>query len=63
MNFQCPHYEFKGHDQANWEERSEVATLEKLADTFKEVVPALKDLLNGFEIKVKNGLCRLKRES
>jgi len=61
LNFEFPQYELKYDGQADWEQISETDAFENLAETYPAVVPVLKDLLNGLEIKVKCGFCRAKR--
>ena len=61
MNFEFPQYELKCEGQADWEQISETDAFENLAETYPAVVPVLKDLLNGLEIKVECEFCRAKR--
>ena len=62
MNFEFPRYEFKEHGKTDWEEISEITALSNLAETCPEVSSALSDLLNGIEIKIKDGVCRARKK-
>jgi len=61
LNFEFPHYELKYDGGTEWAQIPERVALEYLAETYQTVVPVLKDLLSGLEIKVKCGFCRAKR--
>jgi len=62
VNFKFPQYEFKSNGVPEWKEISEVAALESLADNFTQIFPILTELLKGSEIRLKEGICRVKRK-
>jgi len=61
LNFEFPQYELRYDGRTEWAQIPERVALEYLAETYPTVVPVLKDLLSGLEIKVKCGFCRAKR--
>ena len=61
VNFEFPRYEFREHGKTEWMEISEMTALSNLDETCPEVVSALSDLLNGIEIKIKDGVCRARK--
>ena len=60
MKFEMPQYEVKYHEDEKWEEISELRAINELYKAFKKVTPAIKEMLEGKEVKTSNAIYRLK---
>jgi hypothetical protein len=60
LKFAMPLYEAKYHEEDEWVEISELKLMEQLYKTYKEVSPAIKEMITGREIKTPYGIYRLK---
>ena len=60
LMFSMPLYEAKYHEEDVWQEISELKLMDELYKTFKKVTPAIKEMINGKEVKTPYGIYRLK---
>ena len=60
MMFEMPQYEVKYHEDEVWQEISELRAINELYKAFKKVTPAIKEMIEGEEVKTSNAIYRLK---
>ena len=53
-------YEVKSHEEDDWREISELELMDELYRTFDKVTPAIKEMIQGKEVKTPHGIFRLK---
>jgi len=58
--YTLPLYEAKYNEKEEWEEISEVELMEGLSQAFKQVTPAIKEMIDGKEIDTPAAVYRLK---
>jgi len=58
--YTLPLYEAKYNEKEEWEEISEVELMEGLSQVFKQVTPAIKEMIDGKEIDTPAAVYRLK---
>ena len=60
--FSMPLYEAKYEENDGWQEISELDLMDELYKSYKKVTPAIKEMIQGNEIKTPHGVYRLKRK-
>ena len=60
MMFEMPQYEVRFHDNAEWEEISEINIMQKLSDTYDRVTPAIQQMIEGRFVMTSEADYRLK---
>ena len=60
MMFEMPQYEVRFHDNAQWEEISEINIMQKLSDTYDRVTPAIQQMIEGQRVMTPEAIYRLK---
>ena len=60
MKFKLPQYKVKYHENEQWEEISELRAINELYKAFKKVTQAIKEMIEGEEVKTSNAIYRLK---
>jgi hypothetical protein len=63
MKFKISQFEAKCSDKDNWKMVSDVAALKMLQDNYGKVTPMLSEILRGKEIKIRQGVLRIKKTS
>jgi hypothetical protein len=58
--FAMPLYQVKYKDREEWEQISDLEVMERLYRIYKKVTPAIKDMINGKEIRAAGAVYRLK---
>ena len=53
-------YEVKSNEEDDWREISELELMDELYRTFDKVTPAIKEMIQGKEVKTPHGIFRLK---
>jgi hypothetical protein len=61
--FAMPLYQVKYKDREEWEQISDLEVMERLYRIYKKVTPAIKDMINGKEIRAAGAVYRLKMQS
>ena len=61
MIFKMPQYEAKYHEDEEWQEVSEIRVINELYKAFKKVTPAIKEMIDGKEVKTPDAVYRFKR--
>ena len=60
LKFEMPVYEAKNPDDEQWVEISEIHLMDQLYRTYTKVTPAIKEMIQGREVKTPHGTYRLK---
>lgn len=60
--FSKPRYEVRCYGNHEWQEISEIEIMDGLYKIYKRVTPAIKEMIQGKEIKTPDGLFRLRFE-
>jgi hypothetical protein len=60
LMFSMPIYEVKYEGDDGWQEISELELMDELYRSYKKVTPAIKEMIQGNEIKTPHGVYRLK---
>ena len=63
MMFEMPQYEVRFHDNAQWEEISELNIMQKLSDTFDRVTPAIQQMIEGNQVMTPEAVYQLKNQN
>ena len=63
MMFEMPQYEVRFHDNAQWEEISELNIMQKLSDTFDRVTPAIQQMIEGQQVMTPEAVYQLKNQN
>ena len=63
MKFKISQFEAKCSDKDSWKMVSDVAALKMLQDNYGKVTPMLSEILLGKEIKIRQGVLRIKKTS
>ena len=63
MMFEMPQYEVRFHDNAQWEEISEINIMQKLSDTYDRVTPAIQQMIEGQRVMTPEAVYRLKDQN
>ena len=63
MMFEMPQYEVRFHDNAQWEEISELNIMQKLSDTFDRVTPAIQQMIEGKQVMTPEAVYQLKNQN
>ena len=58
--YSMPLYEVKYPETDEWKEISDLELMNELYKTYSKVTPAIKEMINGKEIKTPHGIYRLK---
>jgi len=58
--YKMPRYEVKKHEKDDWKEISELEIMDELYRIFDKVTPAIKEMIQGKEVKTPHGIFRLK---
>ena len=60
LSFSMPLYEAKFEEEDEWQEISELELMDELYRSYKKVTPAIREMIQGNEIKTPHGVYRLK---
>ena len=60
LMFSMPLYEAKYDNEDAWQEISELKLMDELYRTYDKVTPAIKEMIQGRELKTPHGIFRLK---
>jgi hypothetical protein len=60
LKYEMPLYEVKYHEDDDWKEISDLELMDELYRTFDKVTPAIKEMIQGKEVKTPHGIFRLK---
>ena len=58
-----PHYEVRYHEKGDWQEISDVELMEGLYKIYDRVSPAIKEMIQGKELRTPDAYYRLKWKS
>jgi hypothetical protein len=58
--YAMPPCEVRYHGDGDWNDISELALMDELYKTFDKVTPAIKEIIQGKEVKTPHGIFRLK---
>ena len=59
MIFKMPSYEVKYCDQEHWEKVSETQVLARLQETYSQVTPEIKKMIEGKQVSTRNAVYRI----
>ena len=60
MMFAMPQYEVRFHDEAEWEEISEIDLMHRLHESYGRVTPAIRQMIKGEQLLTPDASYRLK---
>ena len=58
--FNIPQYEVRSHDGAEWEEISEIDLMHRLHESYDQVTPAIRQMIEGGQVLTPDATYRLK---
>lgn len=63
MKFKISRFEARCSNMHNWKAVSDVTALKMLQDNYGKVTPIITEMLHGKEIKIPEGILRIKKTS
>jgi uncharacterized protein YdcH (DUF465 family) len=58
--FAMPQYEFRFHDNAEWEEISEIELMHRLLESYDRIAHAIQKMIEGEQVQTTDAVYRLK---